>query len=97
MKFCNDAPASHVNGNPANNVPSDATTRTSSPSDFKDDEDWIDMIEQECGSSPSEAKYVNLLQNPERFTGRDRTILECYCFCKYSLHLLIIRLFWALC
>ena len=36
-----------------------------------DDDEWIDMIEQECGGQLPTASttYVNLLENPERFTG----------------------------
>ena len=43
-------------------------TGTYSKSKERDD-DWIDMVEQGCGSEEASAQYVNLLQNPEQFTG----------------------------
>ena len=38
----------------------------------EEDDEWIDMVEHECASLPIAAtgvQYVNLLQNPESFTG----------------------------
>ena len=59
MKFCTEAPESSV----------DASGFVTDEPEEQEDNDWIDMIEQECGSIPTEAQYVNLLQNPERYTG----------------------------
>ena len=39
----------------------------------EDDDEWIDMVEHACESLPtkqsSDIQFVNLLQNPESFTG----------------------------
>lgn len=60
-----------------------------------DSSNWIDMIESDMVEENNEEStadngvFINLLQNPERFTGHLRSLLKLFIF--FSFLLLLLR------
>jgi hypothetical protein len=92
MQYCKDATAAVQE---VREVVADKSANQNEGGE-NEDNDWIDMIEQECGTGP--AQYVNLLKNPERFTGKFGEILlvslNYYC-CDFTVYFMA-RILWTI-